>query len=437
MSKHVTATQLQELEIIERIFSCLSLLGTSFIFFTFLYSPHFRRPVNRLIFYASWGNTLCNVATLLSQSGVRAGRDSHLCQFQGFLIQMFLPADALWNLAMAINVYMTLFRKYNAQQLKSLEWKYHLLCYGFPFLVALIYLFIDTPGKGKMYGPATLWCWIDIEWVAFRIALLYAPAWCCIFIAFSIYVIAGREIFKKRKQLRAFGSPCRPAVAQVENPFMSYKTTEIHITSEIAPMASYLSDAPDVSLGFENVKGGLGATSRPSPSRLPSDTSKGYNQYTVEIRSTPVSPRCEVPPPPKALSRNNRAAMDANTAAWAYTKVALLFFISLLVTWVPSSINRVYSLIYPELISVPFTFASAVVLPSMGFWNSVIYITTSWAAVRMLFTGRLKGQWDVECPSKAITRRIKVGDQRRIGSESDDAAPLSPGRKASGYNQMV
>lgn len=37
----------------------------------------------------------------------------------------FLPADALWNLAMAINVYMTLFRKYNAQQLKALEWRYH------------------------------------------------------------------------------------------------------------------------------------------------------------------------------------------------------------------------------------------------------------------------------------------------------------------------
>lgn len=37
----------------------------------------------------------------------------------------FLPADALWNMAMAINVYLTLFRKYNAQQLKGLEWRYH------------------------------------------------------------------------------------------------------------------------------------------------------------------------------------------------------------------------------------------------------------------------------------------------------------------------
>ena len=56
---------------------------------------------------------------------------------------------------------------------------------------------------------------------------------------------------------------------------------------------------------------------------------------------------------------------------------------------VPSSINRVYSLIHPSLVSLPFTYASGVVLPLMGFWNSVIYITTSWAAVRLLFSGKL------------------------------------------------
>ena len=68
----------------------------------------------------------------------------------------FLPADALWNLAMAINVYLTLFKKYNAQQLKALEWRYHLMCYGAPLLVAVVYLFVDTPDRGRIYGPATV-----------------------------------------------------------------------------------------------------------------------------------------------------------------------------------------------------------------------------------------------------------------------------------------
>ena len=57
---------------------------------------------------------------------------------------------------MAINVYMTLFRKYNAQKLKSLEWKYHIMCYGIPFLVAFVYIFTETAEKGRMYGPATV-----------------------------------------------------------------------------------------------------------------------------------------------------------------------------------------------------------------------------------------------------------------------------------------
>ena len=53
---------------------------------------------------------------------------------------------------------------------------------------------------------------------------------------------------------------------------------------------------------------------------------------------------------------------------------------------VPSSVNRVYSLIYPGHVSVPFTYASSVVLPLMGFWNSLIYITTSWTACKLLFS---------------------------------------------------
>lgn len=65
-----------------------------------------------------------------------------------------MTADAFWNLAMAINVYMTLFKNYNAEQLRELEWKYHIMCYGTPFIVAITCLFIETEARGKIYGPA-------------------------------------------------------------------------------------------------------------------------------------------------------------------------------------------------------------------------------------------------------------------------------------------
>ena len=240
---------------------------------------------------------------------------------------------------MAINVYMTLFRSYNAQQLKNLE-KYYIMCYAIPFVVALVYIFIDTPARGKIYGPATvrndslyyygmrvtdyvvqLWCWIDIQWVVFRVILCYAPAWCSILIAFSIYVLAGREIFKKRKQLRAFSNPTRPVIVELENPFTAFKTTEIQITSELATLDFSSPDMSNAFLAPESEKAHFGTTNKPINSRSPSTTSKAYDRYSVKIHSAPMSPRFEVPPTPsrgasKTQIRNNRAAMEANTAAW-------------------------------------------------------------------------------------------------------------------------
>ena len=84
----LTPEQLRAIEITERLASILSLLGTSYIIITFLIYPAFRKPINRLVFYAAWGNIVCNVGTLISRSGINAGEASPLCQLQGFLIQM-------------------------------------------------------------------------------------------------------------------------------------------------------------------------------------------------------------------------------------------------------------------------------------------------------------------------------------------------------------
>lgn len=66
----------------------------------------------------------------------------------------------------------------------------------------------------------------------------------------------------------------------------------------------------------------------------------------------------------------------------AYLRTSFIFAVSVLVTWAPSSINRVYTLIYPDRVSFGLNMASAVVLPLQGVWNTVIYFTTSWAIVR-------------------------------------------------------
>ncbi len=88
-----------------------------------------------------------------------------------------MPADAFWTLAMAVNVYLTFYFKFDAQRLRSMEIPYLLCCYGIPFIVALAFIFVSTPEKGRMYGNATLWCWVAPNWDIFRIATFYGPVW--------------------------------------------------------------------------------------------------------------------------------------------------------------------------------------------------------------------------------------------------------------------
>lgn len=84
------ANQMRVIEVSERTMSVLSLIGSLFIISTFIAFPFFRKPINRLVFYASIGNILCNTATLISTSGLGAGESSSLCQFQGVLIQWWV-----------------------------------------------------------------------------------------------------------------------------------------------------------------------------------------------------------------------------------------------------------------------------------------------------------------------------------------------------------
>jgi hypothetical protein len=66
----------------------------------------------------------------------------------------------------------------------------------------------------------------------------------------------------------------------------------------------------------------------------------------------------------------------------AYLRTSFVFAISVLVTWTPSSINRVYTLVYPQRFNYGLNVASAVVLPLQGVWNTVIYCATSWLVLR-------------------------------------------------------
>jgi hypothetical protein len=123
-----------------------------------------------------------------------------------------------------------------------------------------------------------------------------------------IYVLAGIEIYQKRCQLRKFSHP-RPADV-VDNPFVSTKTTKIEVTSEPAQSRNQ---------SVASLKQGHGAI-KVVPSRP-------YMEYSITIESGAnalKSPCIERP----------RTSLDASAAAWGYTRIAFLFFLALLITWV-------------------------------------------------------------------------------------------------------
>lgn len=92
------------------------------------------------------------------------------------MLDSFMQGDAYWALAMAINVYLTFYHKFDARALRRMEIPYFLCCYGIPFIPGFTFLFVSNDA-GRPYGNAVLWCWLRPEWGVYRIATFYGPVW--------------------------------------------------------------------------------------------------------------------------------------------------------------------------------------------------------------------------------------------------------------------
>jgi len=267
---------------------------------------------------------------------------------------------------MSCNVWLSFFRSYDAAALRRLEYKYLLACYGVPFVPALIYLFVSTMGRGKIYGSAVvsqlchfsrrwawsltllqLWCWVSMDWDFLRVATFYGPVWFIILLTIAVYVRVGLVIFKWRKQLLSM---------ERTEEFNEFPATGIIKTSEVT-----------ITTNEE-----LG-TNRPESATISKKPSfPGHSGTTRRTTHTRV--------------HRPSGGIDPNKAAVKYCKCALLFFIALLITWVPSTINRIYTLFRPTDVLFGLNLAAAVVLPLQGFWNAIIYMTTSSFAVKCLWS---------------------------------------------------
>jgi hypothetical protein len=162
---------------------------------------------------------------------------------------------------------------------------------------------------------------------------------------FAIYISALKVVLQWRRELLKHAqNPQSDVSTQGSIQPKIVKTVEVYVTRE--PAQTHSTPSP----GFDS------------------------RQTSVPHESNPPSTRPRKPVP----------RLDANRAAINYCKCALLFSAAMIVTWVPSTLNRLVTLVRPNDPNFGLAYASALVLPLQGFWNSIIYIFTSLPACKAL-----------------------------------------------------
>lgn len=205
--------------------------------------------------------------------------------------------------------------------------------------------------------------------------------------------MAGKVIWSKREHLDGFLNPLN------ENPFASTVTTEIEITYE---ERSIVKDASIQGISESNP----GA---------PSD------QYAVDIHALPHRDTNSYPMRRMISLTREVAQSETNPEAWLYARVAILFFIAMVITWVPSSVNRIWQMANPKALNFALNYTESLVLSLQGVWNVIVYVITSQAACKSLmyrmFSRSSRGK--ARLPS-GTPERYPSGSKQRLESISSN-----------------
>lgn len=208
-----------------------------------------------------------------------------------------------------------------------------------------------------------------------------------IVITFVIYICTGRKIYEKRREFYKV-EPLPPDYS-LDRGCSSTKTTDISVTSKRVEDSSMNLEMHN--LGQPQSFGGSTehytvtiTADPPKKSRFIPAATCGFMPGDLALSSSPRSVRFhqrEHDIQRNPLRRHNlnagRRVYERSNAAWSYTKCSILFFIAILITWVPSSANRVFSVVHKQGHSAPLEIMGAFVLPLQGFWNAVIYFVAS------------------------------------------------------------
>jgi len=254
-----------------------------------------------------------------------------------------------------------------------------------------------------------------------------------------IYVATGHQIFKKRAELRSFTRLTDQELnaGTLSNPFTTVDFRNIKVETEMKvethspldndPATTDLESRNSFSSTKNLAESSHAQTATPSPSlRTPArpilrnerEIRTGY-EATAFSTNQPQNPDGN-----KSRSfsisysqtgRRRTAAVEGNAAAWSYFKVAFLMFAALFIVWVPSTVNRLQQFIDKSHPVFGLNLASALVLPLQGFWNAMIYVSTTWPECKRALTETL----DALSKPMTSTRVSSYSTNRPFSPKSD------------------
>ena len=246
-----------------------------------------------------------------------------------------------------------------------------------------------------------------------RLATFYGPVWIVIIATFTIYSLVGRNIYMNRvsniyvqQQLDTNCSESTSAISKSELCSRLGSVVGTHEPNvEICPFSpirekdlssasSYPQSACEPSLQFPNSRHAskdpvfLARKGSIVPLVTPKDTQHRSKLSWIPTRSntSPHTSRSTQYTAPITGQMNNNAWRGAQT----YAHVAILLFIIMVIYWVPSTVNRLYSFNHPPNFGL--NVAAAAVQPLQGFFNCVIYCFTSRSQLTEIWSNA-KDRW--------------------------------------------
>lgn len=237
------------------------------------------------------------------------------------------------------------------------------------------------------------------------------------FLSIVIYIVVGCRVFRQRNRLRSaglqsldkngrlpsmqttdvddsaeevsckknLGLTCSDCGKICPNRVEYYGTavTEVHIESDISPCDDHghLIRQPPAHV----------ATISKSDRNTAEATQPFHTMQLSTRTSVSATPRSNKTSISQQLGKLKRTATTRlkrlDPVKMAYLRTSFVFGFAVLITWIPSSVNRLYSIANHGHINFQLSAVSGTVLPLQGVWNSLIFFTTSWRTVSHICNG--------------------------------------------------